>query len=593
MRNIVTLIVAVVSIALSATRVYDIEPFKNYNGRVAGDQYHGIGQTFVATCDSFLWAEFFVGKPNDSNGGKHYNVEIQEYPNGLWVVRGEAPAGKSYEYTKAIFNARNPNAKVIKGKEYELKVTFTSNPPESINYYYNPNDPYKYGLALVPPQGSQVPIGWDLAVRIEGITRIPQDLFGTEIAMSFSGKPSQVASWDECADSAKKMGVTWDREGLHIMWPNCQPEYLGSFYWGRMDSLMLATANHSIKVVPMIANYTCPGWAIHAQESVPWIDTIMGYPCPRNLFDSITDAVDTINKRNFLANYIYHWVKRYGPAGTFWSSHLNLDSFRVKYLEVGGEANFKFLMSYLDTLHIGEYYDPTYRKIESTYFYTRGPDSGDIWKERIHFRDTIFYRTLVVAKTAAKLACPDIKILAPQIGKPFYAPSQSHEKGSEFLRYLYKRGLRGYADIITASCYQDDLRYFDWNQFKMTVDTIRTIMNDSNDAEKELWASEYGFQVGDDPNCYATESTQANGVLQAYLTTIDGTGEPFRRLDRICWFCFTNKYLPAIDIPGWALVDSNFIEHEAYFAYKQMTDTLKGKIFNKKDKSDSFPFYTY
>jgi hypothetical protein len=165
-----------VAIALAATRVYDIEPFQNCNGKA-----REIGQIFVATCDSFLWVDFFVGAPNDTSNDGHYDVEIQEYPNGLWVVRGRAEAGKSYEYTPAIFNVRNPNAKVLKGKQYLLKVTHSNG--DSINFYYNPNNLYPYGLIYDPPPPAA---NSDLAARIEGITRIPQDLFGTEIGMSFS-----------------------------------------------------------------------------------------------------------------------------------------------------------------------------------------------------------------------------------------------------------------------------------------------------------------------------------------------------------------------------------------------------------------------
>jgi hypothetical protein len=438
----------------------------------------------------------------------------------------------------------------------------------------------------------------DLAARVEGITRIPQDLFGTEALMAFTSG-SDDTSWGTCADRVKEMGATWDREGLHIIWRNfkCQPDSskLDSFDWRLVDELMLATARHSIKVVPMIANYTAPDWAIHAKKKDPNMpdSAKIGLPCVLNLFAPVNN-LDTINPLNFLAHYVYHFVKRYG-TDSFWDSHGIDTSFRVKYLEAGGEANFKLLMSYWDTLHVdyydstkNKYWDKTYRVMESTLLNPDGKPCNDTWEARRLLRDEIFYQTLVVVASAAKLACPDIKILAPQIGRPFYAVDSSHEKGSEFLRYLYDRGLHEYADIITASCYQEDSRYFDWNQLKMTVDTIRAIMSDNDDAEKELWATEYGFPVGDDTNCYATRSTQANGVLQAYLSTIDGTEEPFRKIDRISWFYFTRRYNPCIEDSGWALTDSDFNEYPAYFAYKQMTEKLKGKIFNQRLTKDYY-----
>jgi hypothetical protein len=595
MKRILMFTLIAICVGLGSTRVYDIEPYRNYNGKAYGPT--GIAQVFTCTCDSFLWAEFFVGASNDTG----YNIEIRASQGGQVIFEGYAEGKKSYDYTRADLHRRS-SEQIIKGKEYELRITLTSNPPESINYYYDPTNPYKYGLALVPPQGSQIPLCWDLAVRIEGITRIPQDLFGTEIEMSFF--PEKLYSWDACADSAKKMGVTWDREGLHLMWRNfhCQPDSfnLDYFNWSLVDSLMLKTARHSIKVIPYIANYTAPDWAIHARKKDPNMpdSAKIGLPCVLNLFEPETVG-NAINPLNFLAHFVYHFVKRYGPSpcGTFWDAHPGFDAFRVKYLEVGGEANLKLLMSYWDTLHVEYYkpprhyyYDTTYRVKESTYIKNCYPDT---WKARRQLRDEIFYQTLVVAASAAKLACPDIKILAPQIGRPFYAADSSHEKGIEFLSKLYESGLGDYADIITASCYQEDLGYFDWNQFKMTVDTIRAIMNYNHDAEKELWTTEYGFNVRPGWN---TELNKANAVLQAYLTTIDGTEEPFRRLDRICWFCFTRRLfrdsLPPEDT-GYVLTDTSYKGYPAYFAYKQMTERLKGKIFNQKVQ-DSLPgFYTY
>jgi len=165
MKRVITIALVFAAIALAATRVYDIEPYKNVN---AWSPYQGyIGQTFIATCDSFVWADFFVGAPNDTANGGHYNIEIQESPNGLWVVRGKAQAGISYDYTQAFFTERNPNAKVIKGKTYLLKVTHSGG--ESINFYYNPHNPYKYGQIMLPQGGAGPVHPWDLAARIEGM----------------------------------------------------------------------------------------------------------------------------------------------------------------------------------------------------------------------------------------------------------------------------------------------------------------------------------------------------------------------------------------------------------------------------------------
>jgi hypothetical protein len=608
MLRYIILMIAVISILFGATRVYDIEPYKNCNdwSPQGPPTTAYVGQTFVATCDSFLWAEVFIGAANNVG---HYNFRIEEYQTSTLIATGDTNAGPGiyYNYVRAYLE-HLPNAKVMKGKTYILKVTHSNG--DSINFYYNPNGyVYPYGEIKVgggsfqPPQ----PNTPDLAARIEGITRIPQDLFGTEIEMSFF--PEKLYSWDYCVAKAESMGVTWDREGLHLMWLlfGCQPDslHLDYFNWSLLDSLMLKAARDSIKVIPYIANYTAPFWAIHASTKDGQIlvkNCQTGFPCVLNLFDSVTIGVtDTINPLNFLAHYVYHFVERYKPSGKFWKENPDLDSsLGWKYLEVGGEPNFKVLMSYRDTANVEYYdshhiyYDTVYRRMEDDFLLRCG---GDMWEARRRLRDTVFYQTLVVAESAAKIASPEIKILAPQIASPNYTrcevpESLWWERGKEFLQKQYQRGLKNLSDIITASCYQNDYGYFDWNQFKMTVDTIRAIMNEYDDAEKELWATEYGFNVIPGWN---TESTKANAVPQAYLTTIDGTEEPFRRLNRICWFCFTRRLFreELIADTGFVLTDTNYNGYPAYFAYKQMTERLKGKIFNKKDTSVSPPFYAY
>jgi hypothetical protein len=162
-----------VAIAVAATRVYDIEPFQNCNGKA-----REIGQIFVATCDSFLWAEIFIGAANIPG---QYHFEISEYQEGTPIAAGNTNAGPGiyYDYVRANLS-RVSQEPILKGKTYLLKITHSSG--DSINFYYNPNgNVYPYGEIYGPPPQAA---NGDLAARVEGITRIPQDLFGTEINAS-------------------------------------------------------------------------------------------------------------------------------------------------------------------------------------------------------------------------------------------------------------------------------------------------------------------------------------------------------------------------------------------------------------------------
>ncbi|MDW8114673.1 MAG: hypothetical protein RMJ34_07075 [candidate division WOR-3 bacterium] len=135
MRIKLMILLLTIAFIFAGTRVYDIEPYKNVN---AWSPYMGfIGQTFVATCDSFVWAEIFIGARCRHPEGWYY-AEISEYPIGDWVVRGRNIATAKYEYARIIFTERNLNVKVKKGRTYFLKITHSNG--DSINFYYDPNE---------------------------------------------------------------------------------------------------------------------------------------------------------------------------------------------------------------------------------------------------------------------------------------------------------------------------------------------------------------------------------------------------------------------------------------------------------------------
>jgi hypothetical protein len=184
------IITMLAGILFASTRVYEIEPFQNCNGWTPRYPDNWVGQTFVATCDSFLWVDMFIGAPNHALQNNYYHIEIQTTPGNIPIARGNAPAGDSisYRYTRANLITERPEL-ITKGKEYLLKVTHGNG--DSINFYYNPNgNVYPYGEIYVPPPQAA---NGDLVARVEGITRIPQDLFGTEIGMSFSNS-EEIAS---------------------------------------------------------------------------------------------------------------------------------------------------------------------------------------------------------------------------------------------------------------------------------------------------------------------------------------------------------------------------------------------------------------
>jgi hypothetical protein len=180
MRRIFFASVALAAVASAACRQYDVDVYRNVNGKVPQGVYSSVGQSFVCTADSLLWAEFFVGAAN--SGGK-YSFEIRDLAsNDLMYSRDTAVTGQNYEYVRADL-LRFGSEPLIKGKEYVLKVTYL-NPGhnDSLNFYYDPTNPYKYGGIQFPGLGYHPPPQpWepdsDLCCRIEGVNRaVSRDL---------------------------------------------------------------------------------------------------------------------------------------------------------------------------------------------------------------------------------------------------------------------------------------------------------------------------------------------------------------------------------------------------------------------------------
>lgn len=169
----------------------DVDVCKDVNGIVAG--YDGIAQTFINTCDSLLWVEFFVGA---GNARGRYEVQILALPDYQCCYAGEASTGSAIQdtFVRAYLMHLRPEP-LLKGDSCLLKITHSYG--ESINYCYNPTNPYKYGHLVLPgDQPSPPPYeNCDLCCRIEGI-----DKSYDSVQQAITDKPSGP---DDKTDSRK------------------------------------------------------------------------------------------------------------------------------------------------------------------------------------------------------------------------------------------------------------------------------------------------------------------------------------------------------------------------------------------------------
>ena len=166
MKRILLALFALAAIASAACRQYDVDVYRNFNGRVRARD--GVTESFTCTADSLLWAELFVGAANTP--GWSYYFEVQTYPDGDPLYTGSASAGDAihYEYVRAPLE-KYGSTPLIKGEEYVLKVTIpNAGQNDSINWYADSTNPYPYGRMFAD---QYAPLRWDLCARVEGVNR--------------------------------------------------------------------------------------------------------------------------------------------------------------------------------------------------------------------------------------------------------------------------------------------------------------------------------------------------------------------------------------------------------------------------------------
>ena len=542
-KHILTALVSLAAITSATCRVYDVDENMRMNGWSA--KWGFVGQSFVCTADSLLWAEYFVG---EANSGGQYQFQIQTYPEGEIVLDGDANAGDSvhHKFVRASLTPRLGAQELIKGKEYMLKVTHTSG--DSINWYADTTNPYQLGRML----GGDASLRRDLCARIEGVNRPVDDSFFALHTWTWPFWRSR-ATLEHLDTVVHSVGVNWCREGIGWDWLHSSES---TFDWRASDSILLAQARARNRVLLYFEGL--PTWTSTHVDSIRNGRTYWSSICPpRNLDQTVMLDESTPNPSNHLGYFIYNLVERYCPGSAFWSDHGLLDASGVDCYEVFNE--------------------PNYWQDADTGF--RYPTSGDPVVQ-IAVTESLYARACDVVCEAARAAYARTRVFAGVVGGVEYSdtPPKRLVRGKDWLRgyYRYRRDSR--IAGITAHLYQfgDTAEALNPTVFARDLDTIRSIMRDGGDEGRELWISELGWRGNSDFR------TAALSVLEAYVTST-GTS-PAAFADRVFWFfLYDLASLPnqPSTIPALlGLKDDGFPARPSYCAYQQMTQQLPDKRMN-------------
>ncbi|MFO7674689.1 MAG: hypothetical protein R6X12_00005, partial [bacterium] len=249
------------TILLAGMKFYEVVPYRNYIGLTDSvPPNNQISQTFINVADSLTEVSLWVG---DTFSGGRYHVVIKD-GNTEIASKLNVPAQRMWGWVH--FDLEMTDAKLTRGRT--LTATFTREGGAPISFAYDPTDPYPHGSLTAPG----VPDTSDLALRVYGIARTENNLFGShlfQLAMwrDWRQGANPVEGWDAWSDSAAAVGIGWAREGLE--WESLQPESGGGFnFAGRYDTAMFALRDRGIKPY-LILCYT-PKWASSRVEST-WV----------------------------------------------------------------------------------------------------------------------------------------------------------------------------------------------------------------------------------------------------------------------------------------------------------------------------------
>jgi hypothetical protein len=231
-------------------------------------------------------------------------------------------------------------------------------------------------------------------------------------------------------DRAARAGVRWLRE--EVQWSTIEPSD-DAWSWDHDDRVVAEAARRGMRILPVLRD--TPSWAGPASETLPQDPTEY-------------------------AEFVAQVVARYGPAGTFWTAHPELDgSLAPEHFELWNEP-------YIAPFVAGEL------------------DPGR------------YARLVRAAATAGRAANPHAKFLL-EADTTTYDPDG--RPAAEWIDAMYAAvpDLGRYFDAVAVHPYGQDIDSCDagfrWNFCR--IDTIRARLAAHGDGAKPFWITEIGFHT--------------------------------------------------------------------------------------------------
>jgi Beta-galactosidase len=251
------------------------------------------------------------------------------------------------------------------------------------------------------------------------------------------GLNASVATWTDIAPRLNQVlstsGTKWLREDFE--WSQIEPEP-AMFDFSRYDQFMLLTAQHGIRVLPLL--FDVPAWAGSSPSAIP------------------ADP-------SAYAAYVAAVVARYGPHGSFWVEHPNFAGYAIHTFELWNEP-------YYDNGNDGDYDPGRYaRLVKAAAIAGRQVDPD------AHF--------LLAAENQAQLVG----------SKWVWWIDALYQAVPDLNNYFDGVAVHPYGDNLTSSSYPTPGRAYDGYEQIRRVEAIHQEFVNHNAGNKPLWITEIGW----------------------------------------------------------------------------------------------------
>jgi hypothetical protein len=246
-------------------------------------------------------------------------------------------------------------------------------------------------------------------------------------------------------DRVAQAGVSWSREELE--WNSVEPTE-GHLDWSRYDTVFAAAAERGLHILPLVGGI--PSWAAPSWNWVPE------------------------NPAQYAA-FVAKVAKRYGPGGSFWTAHPQLDaSLAVTYIELYNEP----------------YYD---------YFSANGIDPAR------------YANLAIAAADAGRAANPGTKYLA--------SSADMDNTGHDWTRGMFaaRPDLADHVDGFAIHPYSKDLTTYGAPQadsFRRDLEQTQAALAENGAADKPIWITEMGWSTCTTSSDCVTEQQQEDLTRQ-------------------------------------------------------------------------------